>query len=125
MANNWSRAGSGRPHAAKRGKELRVPSQLRIYKIKSGLMDDWLAFFRENVVPLHRKFGIPARIAWVDRDANEFIWARDFAEGDSIEAQEQRYVTSEERRRVIGDQSKSFIESMTVRTVHLAHEEPR
>lgn len=102
-----------------------MPTQLRTYKIKPGMMEDWLAFFHGKVVPMHRQFHIPARIAWIDRNANEFIWARDFAEGESIEAQEQRYVTSEERRRVIGDQSKEFIESMSVRVVSLAHEEPR
>jgi hypothetical protein len=102
-----------------------VPSQLRVYKIKPGLMDQWLVFFNTKVVPLHRKFGIPARIAWINHADSEFIWARDFNDDEPIEQQEARYVTSDERRRVIGDESKSYIDSMTVRIVTLAHEEPK
>jgi NIPSNAP len=102
-----------------------VPSQLRIYKIKQGLMDQWLVFFNTKVVPLHRKFGIPAKIAWINHADSEFIWVRDFDDGEPIEQQETRYVTSEERRRVIGDESKSYIESMTVRVVTLAYEEAK
>ena len=100
-----------------------MPSQLRIYKIKPGQMENWLRFFREKVVPLHRKFGIPARIAWTNMESSEFIWVRDFSDKESIEEQERRYVSSEERSRVIGDQSKAFIESMTVRKMQLVHEE--
>jgi hypothetical protein len=102
-----------------------VPSQLRIYKIKQGLMDQWLVFFKTKVVPLHQKFGIPAKIAWINDADSEFIWVRDFDDGEPIEQQETRYVTSEERRRAIGDESKSYIESMTVRVVTLSYEEPK
>ena len=100
-----------------------MPSQLRIYKIKPGQMENWLQFFREKVVPLHRKFGIPARIAWINPAESEFVWVRDFSDKEPVEDQERRYVSSEERLRVIGDQSKSFIDSMAVKTMQLVHEE--
>lgn len=99
-----------------------MQSQLRIYKIRSGQMANWLKFFSDKVVPMHRKFGIPARIAWIDELESEFIWVRDFSDNEPIEVQEQHYVTSDERRRVIGDESKSYIESMTVKVVRLAYE---
>ncbi len=99
-----------------------MPSQLRIYKIKPGQMDKWLRFFNQKVVPMHRKFGIPARIGWVNAVDSEFIWVRDFADGEPVEAQENRYMTSEERRRVIGDEPKTYIESAVVRLVDLAYD---
>lgn len=102
-----------------------MPSQLRIYKIKPGMMDQWLNFFHGKVVPMHQQFGIPARIAWVNSANSEFIWVRDFAAGEPIEDQERRYVNSEERRRVIGDKSKSYIDGMVVRTVELAYDQSK
>lgn len=100
-----------------------MASQLRIYTIKQGQMDNWLRFFRDKVVPLHRKFGMPARIAWVNAEDSEFIWVRDFRDDEPIETQEQRYVNSEERKQQIGDTPKQYVEGMVVRVVELAHEE--
>ena len=102
-----------------------MPSQFRIYKIKVGQMENWLRFFNEKVVPLHRKFGIPAHVGWVNAADSEFIWVRDFALGEPIEEQEKRYVNWDERQRVIGNESKSYIESMSVRVVELAYEKER
>ncbi len=99
-----------------------MPSQLRIYKIKHGQMANWLRFFEEKVVPLQRKYGIVARIAWVNSTDSEFIWVRDFADGESIEAQENRYATSDERKHVIGDEPKAYLESAIVRMVDLVFE---
>ncbi len=61
-----------------------MPSQLRIYRIKDGQMENWLKFFHEKVVPLHRKFGIPARAAWLDESTSEFIWVRDFPDDEPV-----------------------------------------
>jgi hypothetical protein len=100
-----------------------MPAQLRVYKIKPGKMDDWLKFFNNKVVPMHRKFGIPARIAWINHADSEFIWARDFFGDGTVEEQEANYVNSEERRRVIGDEAKQYIDGATVRVVDLAYED--
>jgi hypothetical protein len=94
-----------------------VLSQLRIYDIKPGLMDDWLRLFEEKVVPMHRKYNLPVRTAWADRERSQFVWVRDFVGPGTVEEQERRYVESEERATVIGDEPKRFIESMDVRLV--------
>ena len=95
-------------------------SQLRIYDIKQGEMEGWLELFREKVMPLHEKFGIPVRTAWVDNERSQFVWVREFVGTGSAEEQEQRYRDSEERARVIGDEPKRFIEAMEVRLVEPA-----
>lgn len=91
--------------------------QLRTYDIKPGTMDDWLVLFRDKVVPLHEKYGIPVRTAWVDRERSQFVWVREFVGEGSAEEQEQRYRASDERTRVIGDAPKAFILHMDLRDV--------
>lgn len=98
-----------------------MPSQLRIYRIKDGQMENWLKFFNEKAVPLHRKFGIPAYAGWVDESASEFIWVRDFPEGEPIAAVERRYVTWDERQKTLGGESKQYIDSMQVRVIERAY----
>ena len=85
-------------------------------------MENWLRFFREKVVPLHRKFGIPVHAGWVNAPASEFIWVRDFPEGEPIDEIEKRYVNWDERQQTIGNESKSYIESMDVRVVERAYQ---
>jgi NIPSNAP protein len=99
-----------------------VAAQLRIYDIKPGTMEGWLELFRAKVVPMHAKFDIAVRTAWVDRERSQFVWVREFLGEGSVEEQEQRYVSSEERARVIGDEPRTFIQSMEVRVVESALE---
>lgn len=98
--------------------------QLRTYAIKPGTMDNWLVLFHEKVVPMHAKYGIPVRAAWVDRAGSSFVWVREFVGEGSADEQEQRYRTSDERSRVIGDEPANFIEGMHVREVEPAYPAP-
>ena len=91
--------------------------EVRTYDIKPGAMDEWLVLFRDKVVPLHEKYGIPVRAAWVDHERAQFVWVREFVGEGTAEEQEQHYRASEERTRVIGDAPKAFIVQMEVREV--------
>ena len=99
-----------------------MPSQLRIYKIRPDQWDAWLAFFRDKVVPLHAKFGIPIRVAWKSVETSDFVWVRDFSDDEPVEEQEKKYVTWDERQRLIGDESKRYVESMNVHLVELVYQ---
>lgn len=94
--------------------------QLRTYQIKPGLMDDWLELFHGAVVPLHEKYGLPVRTAWVDRERNTFTWVRELTGEGTAEEQEAAYRATDERQEVIGDRPKEFIDSMVVREVERA-----
>ena len=94
-----------------------MTSQLRTYDIKPGTMDEWLVLFRDKVVPMHEKYGLPVRAAWVDHEGSQFVWVREFVGEGTAEEQEQRYRESEERTRVIGDAPKAFIVRIKVREV--------
>jgi hypothetical protein len=97
-----------------------VVFQLRTYQIKQDRMDDWLELFHGAVVPLHEKYGLPVRTAWVDREANTFTWVRELTGEGTAAEQEARYRATDERTRVLGDRPKEFIESMVVREVERA-----
>src|SRR5579859_7260104 len=78
------------------GKELTLTLQLRIYDIKQGEMEGWLRLFRERIVPLHEKFDMPVRAAWVAPERSQFVWMRELVGSGTAEEQEQRYRNSEE-----------------------------
>ena len=48
--------------------------QLRIYQVKEGRLDDWLARWRSDVLPVRRKFGFTVIGPWIVRDERRFVW---------------------------------------------------
>lgn len=93
-------------------------AQLRIYDIKPGLMEEWLTLFHHKVVPLHEGHGLPVRGAWVDEEASQFAWVREFVGIGTVEEQEAAYRSSPDRTRIVGDEPARFIERMEIRNVH-------
>jgi hypothetical protein len=72
-----------------------MDSQLRIYAIKDGLFDEFVDFWRAEIVPLRRRFGFEIAGAWVDPQARTFAWVvrhPDFerAAGDYYESPDRR-----------------------------------
>ena len=61
-------------------------SQIRIYTINKGEMDNFLKHFKEDIVPLHEKLGVPIVGTWVNRPQNEFIWVRTYKDKAEMEA---------------------------------------
>lgn len=91
--------------------------QLRIYDIKQGKMEDWLKLFNEKVTPMHEKFDMPVRGAWVAAERSQFVWMRELIGEGTPEEQEARYKASPERAEVVGDAPLQFIENMEVRVI--------
>lgn len=61
-------------------------SQIRIYTINKGEMDNFLKHFKEDIVALHEKIGIPIVGTWVNRAQNEFIWVRNYKDKAELDA---------------------------------------
>lgn len=61
-------------------------SQIRIYTINKGEMDNFIAHFKQDIVPLHERLGIPIVGTWVNRPQNEFIWVRSYKDKADMEA---------------------------------------
>lgn len=80
------------------------------------MLDSFANLFRESLAPLHEQYGIRILGAWVNREANEFIWMRAFPDEASIEPMTRAYETSPERT-AIGDRPRSHLEKLEVRLV--------
>lgn len=61
-------------------------SQIRIYTINKGEMDNFIKHFKDDIVPLHEKIGVPIVGSWVNRPQNEFIWVRTYKDKAEMEA---------------------------------------
>ena len=61
-------------------------SQIRIYTINKGEMDAFLKHFKDEIMVLHERIGLPIAGAWVNRAQNEFIWVRNYADKADLEA---------------------------------------
>jgi NIPSNAP protein len=61
-------------------------SQIRIYTINKGEMDAFLKHFKEEVMAVHERIGLPIVGAWVNRPQNEFIWIRTYTDKADLEA---------------------------------------
>jgi len=54
-------------------------TELRRYRLKGGMIDSWLGFFRETLVQSERH-GIRVEYAGFDPETNTFVWLRSFAD---------------------------------------------
>jgi hypothetical protein len=72
-------------------------AEMRIYTINGGMLDSYLELFNKQIVPNHRKHGIPILGAWADRRQNEVIWIRTFASREERKAKLDVYEVSRER----------------------------
>ena len=61
-------------------------SQIRIYTINKGQMDVFLKHFKEEIMGVHEKIGVPIVGTWVNRPQNEFIWVRTYKDKADLEA---------------------------------------
>ena len=61
-------------------------SQIRIYTINKGEMDAFLKHFKEEIMVVHERIGLPIVGTWVNRPQNEFIWVRNFTDAADREA---------------------------------------
>jgi len=91
-------------------------SQIRIYTINRNMMDSWVKLFKEKLLPIHQKCGIPVERAWVNLDRSEFIWVRSFSSADEIQIKEAEYFATPDRK-ALGDLPRTHIAKVEVRVV--------
>ena len=60
-------------------------SQIRIYTINKGEMDAFLKHFKEGIMGVHERIGLPIVGTWVNRAQNEFIWIRSYKDKADLE----------------------------------------
>ena len=74
-----------------------MPSQLRIYTINRGKLDDFVTAWRAGVYPLRQRFGFTIDAAWVIGERNEFVWVLTYDGPEEWQAREAAYYASPER----------------------------
>ena len=77
-------------------------SQLRIYTINRGMIDQWVKHFTGNLVPLQEGLGIKIGGMWVNEDKNQFIWIRSFADDDDMKAKDAAFGASPDWQAIQG-----------------------
>ena len=91
-------------------------SQLRIYTVNRGMMDQWVKFFTETLVPMQEKIGIKIEGMWVNEDSTQFIWIRSFADADDVKSKEAAFYESTEWNNLV-DHVRSHLARVVVQTM--------
>ena len=82
--------------------------ELRVYRVKPGAMDAWVAEWHEHVYPLRRELGFAVRSAWTVPDKNLFVWVLEY-DGADFEAANQAYYDSPQRQALDPDPARHLI----------------
>ena len=91
-------------------------SQLRMYTVNKGMMDQWVKHFTENVVPIQEKHGIKVEGMWVNEDRNQFIWIRTYNDEEDQKAKEAAFYGSPEWQAIM-DHTRSHLARLHVKTM--------
>lgn len=75
-----------------------MTSQLRVYVISRGKLDDFVAAWKKGVYPLRLRHGFAIPQAWINRERNEFIWLMTYDGPERWEDREAAYYDSPERK---------------------------
>jgi quinol monooxygenase YgiN len=91
---------------------VQMPTEVRIYTMKPGKLDDFIEVFTNNIMPTSAAFGIRIHAAWRNEAENEFVWVRSYDDDATLA----RYSDSPERAQYT-PKTQACIDSMKVRTV--------
>lgn len=84
--------------------------EIRRYKIQSGRLDDFVAAWKQGVVPLREKFGFTFHGAWAVDETSEFVWVLGHADEDSFKSANRRYYDSDARSTLDPDPAQLIAE---------------
>ncbi len=84
--------------------------EFRRYKIQSGRIDEFVAAWKEGVVPLREKYGFTLHGAWAVDETDEFIWVLGHTGIESFESATRRYYESNARKSLNPDPAQFIAE---------------
>lgn len=71
--------------------------QVRTYTVKPGAMDEFVALWRDHIVPARQVHGFTVLGAWRDDEGTTFTWVVGHEAPDGWEAVDKAYYDSPER----------------------------
>ena len=75
-----------------------MAQQLRVYTMKEGKLDDWVALYESKVLPLRRQHGFEIE-AWTSRETNQFVWLVSYdGTNEELHAADEAYYASDDHK---------------------------
>jgi hypothetical protein len=90
--------------------------QLRVYQIVSDRMNEFIAGWRNFIVPSREAFGFKVIDAWMNDSTSEFVWLVRWDGPEGFVAADRAYYDSPVRRAVVWDPT-SFIAKHELRVL--------
>jgi len=90
-----------------------IASQLRIYRIAEGRLDEFVEAWRSGVRPLRERFGFRVDGAWAIRERSTFVWILTHDDLDSFQRADDAYYASSERAALHPDPAELIVENVT------------
>jgi hypothetical protein len=88
-------------------------SQLRMYQIAAGKMDEFVGEWRSGVVPLREQFGFRVQGAWVVDGEDTFVWVLRYDGEGSFADADGSYYTSPERKALQPNPARHIVKQQT------------
>lgn len=88
-------------------------TQLRIYTIAEGALDEFVEAWSHGVRPLRERHGFTVDGAWTIPEHDRFVWLLSFAGPGSFEEADGAYYASPDRAALSPDPARLIVESQT------------
>ena len=85
-----------------------MATQLRIYTINRGALDQWSSEWEQQIKPLRLRLGFEILGAWTNQETNQFVWLLNYDGPESWETADNAFHESEERRNMKPDPARNI-----------------
>ena len=93
------------------GKDFNMVSQMRLFSIQPGHLDDFVRAWQAGVYPLRLRSGYTIDCAWAIPERHEFIWILSYDGPEDWAAKEAAYYASPERAAVDPDPRQYIVQT--------------
>ena len=77
-----------------------MEQELRLYTVRPGEMEDFVAEWTAHIRPLRQKFGFDVLGPWVAENEDVFIWILGYSGNAGFQAADAAYYDSDERKAI-------------------------
>ena len=91
-----------------------MAAQLRIYRLDSDRVEEFVTLWREQIVPARKAAGFKVQGAWVSRDEAGFAWVVAHSGPGTFEEADKAYYNSEARSKIQPSPTDFIVEIDTV-----------
>jgi hypothetical protein len=88
-----------------------VGTSLRLYRIRHGELDAFVAEWRATIVPLRRRFGFTVDAAWTSPETDTFAWLLRYVGPEDWETADAAYYDSPERAALDPDPARLIVDT--------------